>query len=368
MKNLKYILIISILASCSQDRETIPPISSNLLKTSYHIDRFRVLEITPNINDATFTWKIDGQEYSHQKTLEFISTENKSYALSLEITTNNQTYTYNSTINVEKEKQEYSKYISKVLEFRPSVGQFINKIPTYNSGNTEQEMIQAAANSIIGNTKDFISLGGYGGYVVFGFDHTLPNLKGNDIKIFGNAFKGSSEPGIVMVAYDKNKNGKPDAEEWYEIAGSEHHKKETIKNYSITYHKPNENNPDQQYIKWEDNQGNNGYKTKNKFHRQSYYPLWISDNSLQFSGTKLANNYIKGSNNHWIGTAPEFGYVDVHTNGDEIDISWAIDKNGNSVHLIGIDFIKIYTATNQEAGWLGEISTEVTKAESIWLQ
>ncbi len=44
-----------------------------------------------------------------------------------------------------------------------------------------------------------------------------------------------------MVAYDKNKNGKPDDDEWYEIAGSEYFKNETLKNYNITYFKPDEN-------------------------------------------------------------------------------------------------------------------------------
>ena len=32
-----------------------------------------------------------------------------------------------------------------------------------------------------------------------------------------------------MVALDKNKNGKPDDDEWYEIAGSEYFKDTTIK-------------------------------------------------------------------------------------------------------------------------------------------
>ena len=28
--------------------------------------------------------------------------------------------------------------------------------------------------------------------------------------------------GVIMVAYDKNQNGMPDEDEWYEIAGSAH--------------------------------------------------------------------------------------------------------------------------------------------------
>ena len=48
-----------------------------------------------------------------------------------------------------------------------------------------------------------------------------------------------------------------------------------------------------------------------------------------------------------------------------IDIDWAVDANGNKVHLPGVDFIKIYTGVNQENGWLGECSTEVSGVEDL---
>ena len=41
---------------------------------------------------------------------------------------------------------------------------------------------------------------------------------------------------------------------------------------------------------------------------------------------------------------------------------------GNYVKLPGIDFVKVYTGTNQEAGWLGEISTEVGGAYDLWMK
>lgn len=42
-----------------------------------------------------------------------------------------------------------------------------------------------------------------------------------------------------------------------------------------------------------------------------------------------------------------------------MDISWAVDKDGNYVELEKIDFVKVYTAGQVIAGWLGEWSTEV---------
>lgn len=115
-----------------------------------------------------------------------------------------------------------------------------------------------------------ISLGGFGGYVVVGFDHTITNVTGKrDFRVLGNAFYsaanpdsdapegGSCEPGVIMVAYDKNQNGMPDEDEWYEIAGSAHEDAalelwydkavaagndvETYRNYEITYYRPEKN-------------------------------------------------------------------------------------------------------------------------------
>ncbi|MDE5450168.1 PKD domain-containing protein, partial [Elizabethkingia meningoseptica] len=63
-----------------------------------------------------------------------------------------------------------------------------------------------------------------------------------------------------------------------------------------------------------------------------------------------------------------FGYVDNAPNDSDasnIDIAWAVDKNGKPVQLSGIDFVKVYSAVRQEAGWLGEVSTEVSGAYDL---
>ncbi|MCV9929736.1 cell surface protein [Flavobacterium sp. LS1R49] len=364
-----------------------------ILKESYTIDRFKVLNIIPNLSvNSKLTWSVNDSVISQSSQLDFISPYQKSYPLTLKVETNGAVKTYQSSIKVTKEAANYSKYISNVFDFRPAVGQFTNGIPEYLPGNTEANLINAAKKAIVGANTNMISLGGFGGYVVFGFDHTIPNMNGRDFKILGNAFwgneanearSGSCEPGIILVAYDKNKNGKPDEDEWYEIAGSEYFKNTTIKNYSITYFKPDPSKSqvagdefwqmDVEYIKWLDNQGNSGYKTRNAFHDQSYYPLWISDASYILKGTKIQDNFYdqSGTGNYWVGKSFDFGYADNAPNNDEgsnIDISWAVDKNGNYVKLPGIDFIKVYTGINQEAGWLGEVSTEVAGAYDLYLK
>ncbi|MDW8848532.1 cell surface protein [Flavobacterium sp. MMLR14_040] len=390
---LLLILLLEFIA-CGTDKEEDlgDENPTEILKESYTINRFKVLNIITDLpENSQFIWSINDSVISQSSQLDFISPYLKNYPLTLKVETNGVIKTYQSIINVTKETGNYSKYISNVFDFRPAIGQFTNEIPEYVSGNTETNLISTAKKSLVGSNSTMVSLGGFGGYVVFGFDHTIPNRNGRDFKILGNAFwgneasearSGSCEPGIILVAYDKNKNGKPDEDEWYEIAGSEYFKNTTIKNYSITYFKPEVNKApvagdefwqaDVEYIKWQDNLGNSGHKTQNSFHNQSYYPLWISDASYSLKGTKIENNFYNqsGAENEWLGKSLDFGYADNAPNNDEasnIDISWAVDKNGNYVKLPGIDFIKVYTAVNQEAGWLGEVSTEVAGAYDLYL-
>lgn len=266
-----------------------------------------------------------------------------------------------------------SPYIDKIFEYRPAVGQFINQIPAYENGDSYEKILQKVAQEISGTQKGMISLGGFGGYVVFGFDHHILNLEGADFKILNNAFTGSSEPGVIWVAYDANENHLPD-DKWYQIAGSEYHKPTTIQNYQITYQKPQANKPrvpgtypwqyDMEYIQWSDNQSNKGFIIQNSYHKQSYFPLWENANELHFTATRLADNYTQ-TGNFWSGKAYDFGYADAQPGGDLIDISWAVDENGQKVNLKGIKFVKIQNGIRQEAGWLGEISTEIRGAEDL---
>ncbi|WP_436414606.1 PKD domain-containing protein [Petrimonas sp.] len=287
--------------------------------------------------------------------------------------------------NPEPTPEVKSPYITRVFEYSPAPGQFVNKMPKYEAGDTPETMAKKAQDAIAYNKRGTISLGGYGGYIVVGFDHIVENKsEKRDFQILGNAFwdtsgspdsrSGSSEPGIVMVSVDANKNGLPD-DEWYELAGSEYKKPETIKNYRITYFKPDENKTpvphekykevtDAEYIKWNATGNTTGYMHKNQFHTQSYWPQWIKGNEITFTGTKLTDNCVNesGTGQHFVLNAYDWGYADNAPNNNEaskMDIDWAVDKNGNSVKLAGIDFVKIYTAVNQQCGWIGETSTEI---------
>ena len=285
------------------------------------------------------------------------------------------------------------KYISKVYDFRPAPGQFVNEIPEWEEGDTETTMIAKAEEQISGGTDNgMISLGGFGGYVVFGFDHRVVNVSGqSDFMVYGNAVYdlvdanyASSEPGIVMVSVDANGNGLPD-DEWYELAGSDYRAANTYHGYQITYEKPDLDRAtaadpdaddsaiiDKTYIKWTTNceAEPEGYVKRNSFHTtNSYWPSWISDEKMTFEGTRLEclTVNIAATGLRYVATPRAWGYVDDLPNSANkgYDIGWAVDADGNAVNLPAIDFVKVYTAVNHEHGWIGEISTEICGAEDL---
>ena len=111
--------------------------------------------------------------------------------------------------------------------------------------------------------------------------------------------------------------------------------------------------------------------SKNSFHRQEYYPLWIESEALTFSGTRLPDNGVDayGNGTYYILYCYDWGYADNHPNEcqdlNSFDISWAVDGDGLPVVLPGIDFVRIYTGVNQQCGWTGETSTEICRATDL---
>lgn len=376
----------SALYGCSDE---IPMVNLGI-DDVYYIARMQKLDLHPALTGERYEWYVDGELVSKSKDYIFLEPKEGTYNLELKIIDPETPYDFLFTIHVLHEEIEYSPYIFKVYEYCPAPGQFINEMPRYEEGDTYEIILQKAEESISGTNDIMISLGGYGGYVTFGFDHTVINIPGEkDFRIWGNAFYellnpdqrgGSAEPGIVMVSYDTNCNGLPD-DEWYELAGSEYYKAETRHNYTITYRRPDPNRipeeddsgflDDINYIPWSDSDGASGHMAKNTFHNQSYYPLWIKADNISFTGTRLAPNGIdlSGTGRYYVLYAYDWGYVDNHPNEyDELnsfDISWAVDSEGNKVHLPGVDFVRVYTGLNQYCGWLGETSTELSRAQDL---
>lgn len=275
----------------------------------------------------------------------------------------------------------HSKYIQTVDEYCPAPGQFINTMPYYDEGDDAASMARKCTEALANNQRDMVCLGSYGGYITFHFDHSIANIEGQrDFFIEGNAMKddatdypgGSSEPGIVMVAQDSNHDGEPD--QWYELSGSADVDSLGKMDYSyeITY-SPNPMGD----IPWTDNRGGSGViermgKYNIQGRDQEYYPLWITGNIVR-QGTLLPRNGVNTKpntkNGHWVLMFLREGYADNKPNSDReansFDISWAVDKNRQKVNLQYIDFVRVYTAQNQQCGWIGETSTEIVGAEDL---
>lgn len=285
-----------------------------------------------------------------------------------------------------------SPYIARVYDYLPAPGQFINTVTSaYKPGFTRDSVMAYLETQLCGTTTGGVTLGSYGGYIIFGFDHPVVNKHDYDVKIYGNAMQsnavpgvqgGGCEPGIIMVGVDEDHNGIPSAgDKWYEIKGADYDR--CVHGFEVTYYKPDEEKErvphaswrfinDIEYVHWTTNDADlaEGYVWRNTFHNQSYWPAWIEDEVLTFRGTRLPNASMDmsgGNGNSWFQPFFGEGYVDNMPNAMEpgFKIDWAIDEEGNPVMLDHIDFVKVYCAQLDYCGWLGEVSTEVCGAEDL---
>lgn len=111
---------------------------------------------------------------------------------------------------------------------------------------------------------------------------------------------------------------------------------------------------------------------------------------LTLKGVKL----VPPKNNNANSTAPDdflFGYVDCHpngvrsnvqildpyttgrtsnttSNGDPMDLSWAVNKDGSPKQLDAVRYVRVYTGVQQMNGIMGESSTEVLGSHRVALK
>lgn len=382
------LLMNGAVSSCSTD---IPMVNLGV-EDSYRIARMHPLWLQPALGGESYKWiDANGQLLCTDREFCFISATVGVFSLALEIVNDGETIRQDFTVTVLEEEIAYSPYISEVLEYHPAPGQFINTMPQYEEGDNYEDILAKCTLEIADDNHGMISLGAFGGYITFRFDHTIVNVAGeNDFLILGNAIYqtaatdprkgGSCEPGIVMVSLDRNCNGLPD-DPWYELAGSEHTNPLTCRNLSITYHIPDPdrqivaggNISDEYYISYETSAGTQGYIAKNIYHKQDYFPKWLNEADLTLCGTSLPPNAVdpSGRGLYYILYPFMWGYADNHPNNYEdlcsFDISNAIDIHGKPVNLPGADFVKVYTGISQSCGWIGETSTEISHARDLHL-
>jgi hypothetical protein len=195
-------------------------------------------------------------------------------------------------------------------------------------------------------------VGSWGGAATFKFDHTVANVPGKpDLEL--TAFYSNRDLPAVYVAYDRNKNAKPDDDEWYEIKNADYGLEDTLK-YEITF-TYNKTETDTRrvytYYNWIDNktepaQGEiltsktfSSATIAGKISTRGFFPGYYMDittkqmalldgwkSSFTRKGKRLTRDLT--------GAAPFSQKLN-------IDIDMAVNDKGEPVQLPGIDFVKV---------------------------
>ncbi len=188
----KYLILLPALALAACDGDDTPPMVNLGIDDTYHIYRMQKLDLHPALSGSEYRWSLIGTDgtatlLSTSRDYIFLTPDEGTYRLRFEIIDDATPYSFDFTVNVLHEEVEYSPYISRVYEYCPAPGQFVNEMPRYEEGDTYEAILQKAEESISGTNDTMITLGGYGGYVTFGFDHTVVNTPGEkDFRIWGN--------------------------------------------------------------------------------------------------------------------------------------------------------------------------------------
>lgn len=358
-----FALCATVLLFYACRKEEIPPLSLGVLDT-YQGTRLQPVYVTCGLDRGSFEWRlthfVDAAGEEEEKD-ELVSTQQTFIAILDKVGEYTYDFTYEENgevikktfrIQIADEIISYSPYIADVIDYVPAPGRFVNSYLGYASTppNTYEEVLARCKTIICGSKiNKAISLGAFGGYVVFAFDHTVVNVPDvPDFKVFSHVnvtnpnadpalqrVVSNSSPGIVWVAFDANNNGRPDETEWYELyrptvnESLEALPKRTTK-YTITY---TQNETPASYsgarldsavardykipehILWEaraelgDSEENtlvkeqsSGYIPKLKFdvydpnssqqfQNKEYWPLWRKEqSSMSFTGTLLPDN------------------------------------------------------------------------------
>ena len=256
--------------------------------------------------------------------------------------------------------------VNKVHEFIPAPGHQVNGYIIVGESYPPNCTHEQACDSVLAHfsRKWSVSLGGQGGYLIAGFDHSVPNGGSYDLCIKGNPFSYQSEPGIIWVSQDDNGDGLPN-DQWFELAGSEYGTENHTTEYAITYFRPA---LPMSYTGWRDVNNDTGYIPYLSYWNPSdyYWQPWVAGTEHTYFGSRLRDRstyengisdippydwgYVDNLNDLIEGPAGKMGYY---------KISNARTWDGKPANLEYIDFVKIQTAQTGSTPNLGEISTEV---------
>ena len=147
MKNLYKILIAAILSTSLSACEPEIEMVSLGIDEEYAVERMRILHLHPEFPGEAYRWSIidslgNDSVISTDRDLYFARKEPGTYNLRLNIIDDTDPVEHYIKVVVWNEQVAYSKYITEVYEYRPAPGQFVNELPKYKEGDTEDTMLK----------------------------------------------------------------------------------------------------------------------------------------------------------------------------------------------------------------------------------
>ena len=286
-----------------------------------------------------------------------------------------------------------SAFATRVLDYRPAPGQFVQN-PGFNDPASALGP-PIGAGTADGDETKAVTLGGFGGSIVLGFDHTVrddaKHPHGHDFIVFGNAFWSGGnanrrwgEPATIEISLDENGNGLPD-DSWFLIPGS--HIAAPAQHWQAqTWDDDAEDATFPPAYSWWVPPGERGvwqtwgFRLPSRPFEDSILienpngpfataeGVWgyadcsptlllgdlDGDNQIDAPGLTPEEFYTVPDDPFVVGVDPGSG------GGDAFDIAWAVEPStGAPAGLRGFDFIRITNATNVVLGPFGERSAEV---------
>lgn len=315
----------------------------------------------PDRDDYTYVWSIGDSIVSKKRDLAFISPEAGTFALTLKATAGKQSASFTRQITVKA--GTYVKNAYTVLEFAPSPGKWhnwsiIGSRDLWDLGFEHplpyNDFLAKASEQRKTNNSASLFVGAWGSYATFKFDHTVANVPGKtDLEL--TAFYSNRDLPAVYVAYDRNKNGKPEEDEWYEIKTVDYGLEDSL-DYAMTFTYDSVVKDDKKaavYYSWKDNRAEpvQGQIVNTVVYSSSMtYAGYMSIRGF-FPGMNMIDFNSKqiGMLEGWPTTFTRRGKrLTKNVTGAaafwqkmNIDIDLAVNSKGESVELPGIDFVKV---------------------------
>lgn len=324
----------------------------------------QVIDITPAVtgpdrSDYEYEWSIGDSVISKKLNLSFISIDAGTYELKLRATAGKQTATFTRTITVSA--AQYIQNAHTVLEYAPAPGKLHNwavigdKILWdlgYEYPLAYNDFLAKATELRKKDLSASLFLGSWGGYATFKFDHTVVNVPGKpDLEL--TAFYSNRDLPAVYVAYDRNKNGKPEDDEWYEIKNADYGLEDTLA-YEITF-TYNKTETDARrvytYYNWKDNktepaQGEiltnktfSSATVAGKISTRGFFPGYYMD--ITTKQMALLDGWKSSFSRKGKRLTRDLTGASPFSQKLNIDIDMAVNDKGEPVQLPGIDFVKV---------------------------